>query len=602
MKRYIGIDLGTTNSTISYATVSVNGREVTPETHIIKQIDDTGINFTFDPILPSTVYVDDQDSLYVGRFAKKMVGVRPDNVLHKVKRNIGNDWTKTINGRPYRAETVSSYVLKVLKAEIEAKFGGQTIDSAVITVPANFNLNQDNATRLAAKLAGFDINKLYTIAEPTAAVIDFLNEEGKQAPETRTVDLSTGKKRLLLFDLGGGTCDVLILEVSQQGVGFKIRELSISQYTELGGIDFDQKIAAFLYEQLLREKKMTPQEIKERFEPSVLRTLLDNLLNIAENMKKSIATRIDNRVKNEGLSYLDDINLFQNEKSDPWALTNVPPELAMTFNMTKQEYDKIVEDLLYDKGKGNKNLEYTVRNALKDALHGELTTDDIDYVFLVGGMTYYPTIQERLYELFGRNPKKKPLSSINAMTAVSRGAAVYHYYQDSIEIERASATAPEDPGNGNTETGNGKLIEEGPVTPAVHQTIFVRMHAGAAIPLLERGVEAHYSRIITGEFVVPQVGNEKSVNGMKLDLFMARHSRSPIQIKLKSAILKFRRPVPVGSGLVFKVEWTHNREVKVRAWLESDETEMIDVNIGTHEFTEEEIVDIQNRLIKGIGE
>jgi molecular chaperone DnaK len=576
-QRYIGIDLGTTNSTISVASLTTNG-EVMTQTLEVRQVDETGVSFTYKDILPSVVYIDDNNELYVGEFAKKMIGVFPQNVIRKVKRHIGTDAVWSVNGKKYRAEQISSYVLSALKAQAEEFYNNEEIKGAVITIPANFNFQQENATRLAAELAGFDKDKIYTIPEPTAALIDFLNEERKKARESRRIDLST-PKNLLVFDLGGGTCDVSILRVQELPEGeIDIQEISISQYTELGGIDFDGRVAQYLTNRLLNEKGLTQKSLQEKYDRKVLLKLGESMLDFAEKAKQYFATRIGNTLRNRQMQYIGNEQQFDH-LSFRQMLTQLPPELTTTLTITKKEYDQIIEPLLYSGKNQGKNIEDPILNALRTARVGELSKEQIDAVFLVGGMTHYPTIQQRIYEIFDR--RLMPIKSVNPMSSVSRGAAVYHYFLDKIhyrsssEITKESATVAPLP-NGLT------------VKPMVPQNIFINIHGGDPLAILEKGTEAPYSRIFDDVLMVTGPHGASTVHAMKLDLFTAESRKSMFTKKLKSATLQFRKPVAVNSKIVLKVEFTEDRQVNVKAWLKDDETQMIDVNIGSHEFTEQE--------------
>ena len=207
---YLGIDLGTTNSTISLIEID-NENKIVPKTLEVEQVDDYGVGFTYDPIVPSALYIDESGVKNVGRYAIKMLDTYPKRVLREAKRHIGvlregrpAEWN--INDEIFTPEMVSSYVLKKLKKEAE-KHLQQEVEGVVITVPANFNFNQVGATRMAAKLAGFNPDKIHTLAEPTAALIDYLNEERQKAKESRRLEFNGTSRKLLVFDLGGGTCD-----------------------------------------------------------------------------------------------------------------------------------------------------------------------------------------------------------------------------------------------------------------------------------------------------------------------------------------------------------------------------------------------------------
>lgn len=576
--RYIGIDLGTTNSTLSIANINVNG-DITPSTLEIRQPDESGIGLSYSEILPSSLFIDKTETHYVGNFANRMVCIYPERVIRKVKRHIGKDVSWKVDGRTYRPEMVSSYVLKVLKTQAQEYFGEEKLDSAVITVPASFNFQQDNATRLAAELAGFDKTKIHTIPEPTAALIDYINEEQKKEPGSRRLNLGDGPKNLMVFDLGGGTCDVSILRVSELKDGeIKIQEISTSQYMELGGIDFDQIVSNKLLEQLLKIKGISMVELRNILGKSELSQLKENLMDIAEKARKSFSMKIDMVLRNEDIDYYENSSLFD-DYTYKQALVSIPDELKHTFVITKREYDDVIKSLLYE-GNKNKNIEYPVRSALKDAVIGSMSFEEIDAVFAVGGMIQYQTILHRIYEIFGR--RIKPLRSINPMTSVSRGAAVYHYYIDRIHISSVADIT-------EGEMRKMKSARGVVTTLTAPQNIYINVVQGEPITLLEKGTPAPYCNIFQDKFVVAGKYRVEKINAMELELFTAEDNKSSNITSLKSAILKFKKPVPVGAKVTLKVEFSEDRKVTVSAWLKDNPDEIIDVNIGEHEFSKEEI-------------
>lgn len=577
---YIGIDLGTTNSTISVVNIDKEGK-IVPKTLEVEQLDDYGLGFTYDPIVPSALFVDDNGDKNIGRYAIKMLDTYPKRVLKEAKRHIGvirngkaASWN--IDEEIFTPEVVSSYVLKKLKNEAE-KYLQQSVDSVVITVPANFNFNQVGATRTAAKLAGFDQDKIYTLAEPTAALVDYLNEEREKASISRRIDISQGKKTLLVFDLGGGTCDVSIMEVEEDANGqINIQELSVSQYTELGGVDFDEAIVnRLLYPQLLKAKNMSPLEIK-KLSPDIRIMLQSNLKKIAENAKKTFTRIIKSKVEMDGENYFENSSSYDNIKHREMII-GLPPELTHTFEITKKMYDDCINIFLYESATG-KDIETPIKNAIKYATK-KISMDSIDQVFLVGGMTNYPTIQERIYEIFDK--RIKPVSSINPMYSVSRGASVYNYYKGKINL-----TGPDDI-NGTLDIGN--------ILP---DNIYINVVTGDPIALLEKGTEAGSSRIIEDRFVVSGRKNQETISEMELDLFSAESPTSYKITELESAILSFRKPVPSGTKITIKAEYTDNREVIVSAWLKDDESEKIDVTIGESKISQEKAENIKNESVK----
>lgn len=513
---------------------------------------------------------------------KKMSGVFPSSVVKEAKRVIGQDKGWIINDIRIRPEEVSSYVLSSLRAQVKDFYPNEEIDSVVITIPANFDFQQQNATKTAAILSGFSEEGIHMIPEPTAALIDFLNEEEKLDPTDRRIDFSSGKKNLMVFDLGGGTCDVSILQVSgQEGGKLDIQEISISQYTDLGGMDFDTEIMNELLRRVVKESGLSAKAIAQKFGRDVVIQLLSNLTDIAEKAKMKFSTSIESKLRIEGIEYFENKDQFDNISFSAALPGTLPSELVTTFKLTKKDYDTIINKLLFAEGNQTKNIETPIRSALENTILGPMQLEDIDAVFLVGGMTYYQTIQERIYDIFNR--RIKPLKSSNPMTSVSRGAAVYHYRINEISLK------------GNKEYVSDNKDRQNVIGNTVPNNIYVDIVGGDPVAILEKGTKLPFERIIQDKFIVNGPRDIKTVNGMQLELFSAPFAKSIHVKKLKSAIIEFKKPVEINSKLVLKVSCNTEREVAVKAWLENDETEVIDVNIGSHEFTEEEIRELQER-------
>lgn len=578
---YLGIDLGTTNSTISLINIDNDGK-IIPKTLDIEQVDDYGLGFTYDPIVPSALYIDETGVKNVGKYAIKMLDTYPKRVLREAKRHIGvlrdgrpAEWN--INEEIFTPEMVSSYVLKKLKKEAE-KHLQREVDSVVITVPANFNFNQVGATRMAAKLAGFHPEKIYTLAEPTAALIDYLNEEKQKSKETRRLYIGEESKKLLVFDLGGGTCDVSIMEVSEDSQEkINIKELSVSQYTELGGVDFDNIIVnRLLLPKLMKAKNISPREIRQ-LSQDVSIVLQSNLKRVAENAKKYFARIVKSRIDMDEINYFDNSEQCDDIKYREMIM-GLPTELTCTFEITKKEYDMCIKEFLYVSPQG-KDIESPILNALK---YANLSINDIDQVFLVGGMTNYPTIQKRIYEIF--NKRIKPIASINPMFSVSRGASVYNYHKGKISIA----------GPGESNAGRKDVEGDIDVESILPDNIYINVLVGDPIPLLEKGTQAGSSKIIEDKFFVSDKSGKGTITEMDLNLFSAESAISMKRVELKSAILKFKKPVQSGTRISIKAEYTENREVVVSAWLTDDETEKINVEIGSNEISIEKQEDIKN--------
>ena len=415
------------------------------------------------------------------------------------------------------------------------------------------------------------------IPEPTAALLDFLNEEEKLDATARRIDITNGPKNLMVFDLGGGTCDVSILRVEEDAQGgIDIQELSISQYMELGGRDFDQEIMKMLFRKYLRAMNLTQTSLLNQYGKATLIKLVECFVDIAERAKKRFSSQVLASQK-DYYEHATEFNDLVYREQLPAAL--LPKELVQTISLTKSEYDEAIKHLLYKEfSEKDKDIESPILSALEDARLGAMSLDDIDAVFLVGGMTYYPTIQSRIHEIF----KKRiiPLQSLNPMLSVSRGAAIYHQKLNAIRYKivdpsEKSSIVPKETGTVYTAT--------------VPSNIFINVAGGDPIALLEKGQVLPYEKTFRDQFYVSGVDNGMSeITTMRLALFTAPNALSIRTKNLKEARIEFKKPIKKNSKLVLKVTCDKERDVKLRAWLDDDSTEMLEVHIGANEYSEEE--------------
>ena len=343
MSKIIGIDLGTTNSCVC---VYEGG-----EAKVI-------VNAEGERTTPSVVAFKDGE-INVGGIAKRQSVVNPDTVS-SVKRLMGTKKKVKANGKEYTPEEISAMILGDLKKTAEA-YLGETVTKAVITVPAYFNDSQRQATKNAGKIAGLDVERI--INEPTAAALAYgLDKQD----ETQTV---------LVYDLGGGTFDVSILELGD-GV-FEVK--STSGNNHLGGDDFDERIIEFIVKDIKKEHnidlsddKMAMQRIKEE----------------AEKAKKSLSSATTTTI----------------------SLPFIAQGVSYESTLTRAKFEELVDDLV------ESTLE-PVRKALKDA---KLKASDIDKVLLVGGSTRIPKVQEIVKKELGKEPSK----GVNPDEVVAMGAAI----------------------------------------------------------------------------------------------------------------------------------------------------------------------------------
>lgn len=349
MGKVIGIDLGTTNSCVA---VMEGGEAVV--------IPNTEGNRT----TPSVVGVAKNGERLVGQVAKRQAITNADNTVASIKRHMGTDYKVTVNGTAYTPQEISAMILQKLKADAEG-YLGETVSEAVITVPAYFTDSQRQATKDAGRIAG--LNVLRIINEPTAAALAYGIDKG----EDHTV---------LVFDLGGGTFDVSILELGD-GL-FEVK--ATSGNNRLGGDDFDEKIIDWM---IIEFKKQTGLDL------SGDKTAMQRLKEAAEKAKHELSNVTTSNIN------LPFITIDANGQ---------PQHLDLTLSRAK--FDELTADLV-EKTMG------PTRQALQDA---GLSAGDIDKVILVGGSTRIPAVQEAIKRIIG----KEPFKGINPDECVAIGAAI----------------------------------------------------------------------------------------------------------------------------------------------------------------------------------
>ncbi len=349
MARAVGIDLGTTNSCIA----TLEGGEPT----VI--VNAEGARTT-----PSVVAFSKSGEILVGEVAKRQAVTNVDRTISSVKRHMGTDWTVEIDGKKWTPQEISAQILMKLKRDAEA-YLGEPVTDAVITCPAYFNDAQRQATKDAGKIAGLNVKRI--VNEPTAAALAYgLDKQGTD-------------QRILVFDLGGGTFDVSILDLAD-GV-FEV--LSTSGDNHLGGDDWDQRVIDWMADKFQQENG-----VDLRQDPMALQRLKE----AAENAKKELSA-----------AQQSTINL-------PFITMNQSGPLHLNYTLTRAEFEKITRDLL-------ERCKQPVTNALRDA---KLKLSDLTEVILVGGSTRMPAVQELVKTMTG----KQPNMSVNPDEVVADGAAV----------------------------------------------------------------------------------------------------------------------------------------------------------------------------------
>ena len=349
MSKIIGIDLGTTNSAVAV----MEGGEPT----IIPNVE--GNRTT-----PSVVAFTKNGERLVGETAKRQAITNAARTITSIKREMGTDYKVKIDDKEYSPEEISAMILQKIKSDVES-YLGETVSEAVITVPAYFTDSQRQATKDAGKIAGLDVKRI--INEPTAAALAY------------GMDKDTEQHKIMVFDLGGGTFDVSILEIGD-GV-FEV--LSTRGNNRLGGDDFDEVLMNYMISEFKKENGIDLSKDV---------TAMQRLKDAAEKAKKELSTTMTTNVNLPFITAVD----------------GAPVHLNMDIKRAK--FEELSSDLV------DKTL-VPVREALNDA---GLTASEIDKVLLVGGSTRIPAVQEAVKKLIGKEPQK----DINPDECVAIGAAI----------------------------------------------------------------------------------------------------------------------------------------------------------------------------------
>ena len=354
MARAVGIDLGTTNSAIAV----LEGGEPT----IIPNAE--GGRTT-----PSVVALSKSGEILVGEIAKRQAVTNVDRTISSVKRHMGTDWSVEIDDKKYTAQEISARILAKLKADAEA-YLGEPVTNAVITVPAYFNDAERQATKEAGTIAGLTVDRI--VNEPTAAALAYGLDKGKE------------DELILVFDLGGGTFDVSLLEVGKDDDGFStIQVRATNGDNRLGGDDWDARIVDWLVKQV---------KSKDGVDLSKDKIAMQRLKDAAEQAKKELSSATSTNINLQYLSMSESGPIHLDEK------------------LTRSNFQEMTADLL-------ERTKVPFHNVIKDA---GVKVSDIDHVVLVGGSTRMPAVADVVRELTGKDPNK----GVNPDEVVAVGAAL----------------------------------------------------------------------------------------------------------------------------------------------------------------------------------
>lgn len=594
----VGIDLGTTNSVLAIINEKRNGDVVSKVVEIQRAVDmynlmsgEAKLTNMKKPTLPSCVYYRQEKNYepLVGDFAKMQYPLRPHLVAKSIKSQMGKPLAEGLSA-DIPDKTPAEISARILKHMIREASKTQRceITDAVITVPANFDSAMCKATRDAAELAGIKVKnadgseRAVLLSEPNAVIYDLINQIHNGEIPDRILDLSE-QKRVLVFDLGGGTLDITMHEIKRRDDNpdvLKVDEIATNRYTLLGGDDFDEEIAKAMYERYLKQYASHSDVItKLRKEEKVI---LPQLRVYAEHLKLDLNERCG-----------DD---YDSGWDDPDDEIEIPTGGNMggigysyddTF--TKEEVEKILSvfmasDLSYDDYKhiekitNTRNIIYPILDVLRKAAN-KLSVDDVqvDAVIVNGGMSKFYMVTDRLKDFFGFDP----IVALDPDQAVARGAAVYHYYlhkyeemQDDMKLlgntesvtvaSVSESKAPEE-----------KNIAQEKVAPEVphmaiqwgsnilNDCLYLGVKNGAIHEIIPTGAELPYtSAVMTGFKVEP--------------------GQSMIAIPIKSQNLdgtyrtiangniSFKQHYYNGAYVAFQIYMGSNKVINMKAWTSKD--------------------------------
>lgn len=554
---FLGIDLGTTNTVVSRSFVDSDNKLVTEVVQVGQMFND---NWEKYDTLPSMVYFDTKGvigdtkgGIIVGREAKRQREQDKENVVTNAKRFMGTQHRWKIDGCKYEAKDIAAMVLQHCKKTIDRE-GNMNYETVVITVPASFNPEQIADTLKAAKQAGFQDDQVIIKHEPTAALLSFIDGEAKKSEKDRYIDFST-TKRVLVFDLGGGTCDTSVIDVKVGNGELHFTEVGIGRYQELGGIDFDTKLALGLLNTYFKENHILEGDlsVKEQEE------LYDKLILAAETIKEKLSGTIYTKLS---MDEDVDIDTIQVKLNIPNFYQGKPYRIVLT----KAEYDNYTKSLYIDNNihykkfedmDKNKNIIGVIRKTLEDY---DIKKSSIDYVFMTGGMSKFITVREKISEYLG----KPIVAPENPMDAVARGASIYQYYR-----------VREDKKERGEETGKDTVVSNEAIvdTMMLAEAVLLDMNEGLPRVIIPKKTVVPYEGEIVGEF------RTTSPSGIKLNIYAAENEMDS-SMRIQKCIEKhFTFPVESGTPFDIKYKINENKAIDMRIIINDCHKQELDISI-----------------------
>ncbi|MGL6107588.1 Hsp70 family protein [Romboutsia sp.] len=536
---YFGIDLGTTNTVVSKGNVLFNGL-IQSQIIQVMQVDENKCPTT-EFILPSVLYVDENGKEYVGKIAKDIKSKASKKVLYNTKRYIGSSKKWSLGEKEYTAKDVAKQILKTCRDSMKRYNQGQNVESVTITVPASFNTDQIKDTKDAAMEIGF--TNVNLIPEPTSALIDFINEQSNLIETQRQVNL-TESTRILVFDLGGGTCDIAIVDVIQNGRKVEFTEVAIGRYDELGGIDFDNKVALVKLQEFLQKYNLEYNSIDKEDRENMVR----HLRVFAEKAKERISSDME-------------MNCYFGESFDHYIM-NFYGEDPIQFSINKDEYDESIKDFFIKSKPSNKRSEEETQKNIVDPILNTLrdyniSKESIDYLFLTGGMTKYQLVRDKIKEILDLEDKQI-INSTDPLSSVAKGAAIYDYYETVINrtnIIYTKAIVEEV----TTNIAKEKKFE---LTRVLAEAIMIDVKQGLPVVIINSNQEVPYEGKLEGAL------RTTSPSGLEINLYAGIDqfdSKMRIQRKYKAYFKTPKKP-----GTPIDINFSIDKDKYLRLFVDVD--------------------------------
>lgn len=584
----VGIDLGTTNSVLATINEKPNGDIVSKVVEISRGVDmynavsgEVKLTTMKKPTLPSCIYYREEKNYepLVGDFAKMQYSLRPHLVAKSIKSQMENRLVEGLSQDiPDKTPAqISSRILKhLLKGASRVYRCG--ITDAVITVPANFDSAMCKATRDAAELAGIKVKNTdgserpVLLSEPNAVIYDLINQIHNGEISNHILDLNE-KKRILVFDLGGGTLDITMHEIKCRGDNkdvLKVDEIATNRYTRLGGDDFDDEIAKVMYNRYLKQYANHPDVVaKLRKDENVI---MPQLRVYAEQLKLELNERCgegydsgwDDLEEEIEISIGGNMGGIGYSYDDTFSQKEVENILSifMASELTYDDYKKI------EKITDTRNIIYPILDVLnKAATKMEEKEMTVDAVIVNGGMSKFYMVVDRLKDFFGF----EPIVALDPDQAVARGAAVYHYYLHKYEEMQDDMKLLEKDEDIDDSVENFSDQKKSAVSKMniqwgkniLNDCLYLGVKNGAVHEIIPTGAELPYTSTMQEGFSV-----EPGKNMIKIPI--KSQNLDGTYRTIASGVICLKQNYHEGAYLTFMIHMGNNKIITMKAWTSKD--------------------------------